>query len=131
MHNGLQIQTTSLPNFLEEAMKTNKTYLANLMIIVRKTCSLANHPPLSEIEIGQRALDWMQSLEKLDPPIPEERFEEVFNLAFQLHEGTFAINAHEMVNAWRQIQEIEKEELAKNKAVTFLECRRCGGKGVL
>ncbi len=76
----------------------NPVYLANVLLIVKKTISLANQPPLSGADLGDRTADWM---EELEPEVPMEFLPECFKVAKNNHASTFPINCHEIISAWR------------------------------
>ncbi len=107
-------------NFSGLASK-NPAYLANVLLIVKKTISLANQPPLAPADLGDRTADWM---EELEPEIPLDLLPQTFTLARRNHSGSYPINCLEILDAWkankadlRQKEEKRKAEAAQTDPV--------------
>ncbi len=109
--NGLTTPTPLLQNFSGKA-NLNKTYLANVMLLVKKTVSLSNQPPLVESDLAERAKDWMEAIEQV---IPLDRLPEAFRTALKNHASTFPINAFEILAAYKEIEAIETAEKLKTE----------------
>jgi hypothetical protein len=108
--NALITLTPQLASLLGAAQR-DELYLAAMMKVVQKTNNWANLPPLSEEDLGQRAMDWQDELEQ---EIPLERIPDVLRRARRNHKGTYAINLYEMSHAWDEIRAEETVEKAKN-----------------
>lgn len=76
------------------------------MLLIKKTYSRANQPPLGEYDLAEKAVDWTNSLIKI---IPENRLWEAFDAADLNHPGSFPINYYELKTAYEQILEQEVE----------------------
>lgn len=87
-----------------------KLYISTMLIIIRKSISLANAPSLTESEHGQRSKDWAEFLFDI---VPENRLMETFARAVADHTSTFPVNFYDMKSAWQQIA---AEELAAKAA---------------
>ena len=108
---GLTTQTQLLTSYSGKGRR-NKVYLANTMILVKKTLSLANQPPLAERDLAERAKDWQDALEE---NVPVERLPDAFTRALKNHNSTFPINAFGILAAWNELDAEEREE--KSRAV--------------
>lgn len=112
--NGLTTQTTLLQNYGDKAKLRNKLYLADCIDLVKKLNNWANMPPLSEIDLAERAKDWQDALEV---EIPRHRLPDVLRRADRNHTSTFPINKYEMSSAWREIDAEERaDQLRKHAA---------------
>ncbi len=89
-----------------------RLYLAEMMDAVNLTLAEANMPPLTESELGTRAMHWA---EVLSPIIPLARVRDSLNRAFADHRSVFPVNAHEIKFAWEKI--VEEELRAWNEHV--------------
>jgi hypothetical protein len=76
------------------------------MELVKKTNNWANLPPLSELDLADRAMDWQDELEL---EIPRERLPDAVRRARKNHKSSFALNLYEILTAW---EEITAEEIA-------------------
>lgn len=83
--------------------------------MIKKTVSLSNQPPLSERDLGERALDWLDALEGT---IPEDRIRDAFARALKNHSSSYPINAFDMLAAWK---DIEAEETAAAETLRIAE----------
>ena len=95
------------------------------MRLVQKTNNWATLAPLSEDDLGQRAMDWCDELE---PEIPLERLPDVIKRARKNHKGVYAINLYEFTDAWEQIKRedsvIEREKAEREKVASpVLSCK--------
>ncbi len=79
--------TPSLANFSGKAQR-NKVYLANVMLLIKKTNNWANLPPLSEVDLGERAKDWQDELEI---EVPLDRLPDALARARHNHATLFPI----------------------------------------
>lgn len=77
------------------------------MLLVKKTVSLSNQPPLAERDLAARATDWMEALE---PVVPVDRLPDAFRRALVNHATTFPINAFEIQQAFVELDGEEKTE---------------------
>lgn len=85
----------------------NKIYLANVAVMVKRSISLSNNPPLSQFDLDERARDWTAAFYGT---IPFEKLVPAFEKAVELHKGTFAINAYEVLEAFKIIDAEEQAE---------------------
>lgn len=76
------------------------------MELVRRTLSLSNQPSLTEQELAQRAMDWQDALEA---EVPIDRLQDAFAAALRGHSGSFPVNAFEVLMAWRDVREAERQ----------------------
>lgn len=77
------------------------------MLLIKKTISLSNQPPLSEADLGERALDWLSELEAI---VPVEQLQPSLSRAFKNHTSNFPINVFGILEAYKQIEAEESAE---------------------
>lgn len=78
-----------------------------MLLIVKKTNNWANLPPLSEVDLAERARDWQDALET---EIPLSRLTDAVERARKNHTSAFPINLYEISMAF---QELEAEVTAR------------------
>jgi hypothetical protein len=88
----------------------DQAYLAEVVVIVRDSLKAAMQLHISLAEITSTAKVWARILQNI---IPEERLQECLDFAIAVHESAFPVNAYDLKNAWKQIQEMERAEAAK------------------
>jgi hypothetical protein len=105
------------------------------MELVKKTNNWANLPPLSELDLADRAMDWQDELEL---EIPRERLPDAVRRARKNHKSSFALNLYEILNAWEEItgeetaerqKQIERERFKNPTLACLNEKYHINGKG--
>lgn len=96
-------------------MRPSNEYLGVMMEIVEKTYSLANSQALEANESFLKATDWSEVLYKI---IPLDRLRECYDRAVADHDTTFAVNAHDLKNAWKKIrdEDLHRRHMARLEA---------------
>jgi hypothetical protein len=97
-----------------------------MILLVKKTHNWANLPPLSEIDLADRAKDWQDALE---PEIPLDYLLPSVQRARQKHDSSFPINLYEISTAYREIMteenaEKHRQEESNRRQFPVLYCKR-------
>lgn len=80
--------------------------MAQVTEMVRRSLRLANLPFEAE-ELLERAKDWSALLYDI---VPLDKLKECFEFACKRHDNSFAVNAYEVLQAFRLISEIENAQ---------------------
>lgn len=72
-----------------------------MIALVAKAISLANSPALDEKDLANRAMLWATELWGL---VPENKLGQAAKHAFEIHDSSFPLNAHDILKAHKYLQ---------------------------